>query len=103
MRSAMTRGVGAIFAIGVTEAATKTAKSIAKTVEMNSYVKDFSTVAAQIQDPSKREKALLKITETQSKMALRETKGIISKGLENETTQSVIKEGSRTLTGFFGR
>lgn len=70
MRSAMTRGVGAIFAIGVAEAATKTAESIAKIVEMSRYVKDSSTVAAQIQDTSKREKALLKITETQSKMAL---------------------------------
>ena len=70
---------------------------------MSLYVKDSSAVAAQIQDRSKRKKALLKITETQSKMSLRETKGIISKGLENETTQSVIKEGSRTLRGFFGR
>lgn len=36
-------------------------------------------------------------------MALRETKGIINKDLENETTQYIIKEGSRTLRGFFGR
>ena len=102
MPAALSKGFGVVCAAGGVKAGTQVAASVTKNAEISTFINNRLKVGNEIGDTKKREKVLMTINETVTRMAERPAEGLFTKALRAETTEKVVEEGGKTVKGVLG-
>lgn len=101
VKSAVTKGVGALVAIGGIEVLTTITSTITKNLEVESLVRNTMPLIDKMENLKEQQDTLRRLINSTVAIAERPTPGIVTRAMQTESTQHMITEGNKTVGKIF--